>query len=228
MRIRRFLLTVGLTSALVVGPLAGLAAAHVEVTSPGATEGEEGVLTFRVPTEKDVPTVKVEVVMPTDTPLTDVLISPKAGWTYALTMAKPSKPLTNEDGNPVTEIVSRVTWTATNGGIKPNEFDQFQVLADPLPKASQLTFKALQTYGDGSVVSWIQEPVAGAPDPDFPAPVLALAAGDEPADAVGADDRVPTSSSTSTVLGSIALGVGILALLGVGWVLIGQRRRAAR
>ena len=228
MQIRRFVTTVGLASVMLVGPLAGLAAAHVEVTSPDATQGQEGVLTFRVPTEKDVPTVQVEVVMPTDTPLTDVLVSPKAGWTYSLTMAKPPKPLTDEDGNPVTEIVSRVTWKATNGGIKPNEFDQFQVLADPLPKASQLTFKALQTYSDGSVVSWIQEQVAGAPEPDFPAPVLTLAAADAAGNGVGATDPAPTSSNTSTVLASVALGLAVVALLGVGWVMISQRRRTAR
>ena len=32
----------------------------------------------------------------------------------------------------------------------------------PLPKADQFVFKALQTYTDGEVVRWIEEPTGGA------------------------------------------------------------------
>ena len=225
MRYRNLFATGAVTAALLLGPMAGLAAAHVTITSPGATQGDEGVITFRVPTEKDVATTKVVVVMPTDTPLTDVLVSPKAGWNYSLTMAAPAKPLTNEEGNPVTQIVSRVTWTATGGGIKPDEFDQFDILADPLPAAKQLTFKALQTYADGSVVSWIQEPVAGAPEPDFPAPVLTLADPDSTAQSAASP---PSSSDVgAVVLAAGALAVSLIALAGVCALLVRSRRRPA-
>lgn len=232
MRTRRLLATTAATALLLVGPLAGAASAHVVVTAPGATQGDEGVLTFRVPTEKNVPTTKVEVALPTDTPIKAISIKPKAGWTDKVTTAAPSSPLTGENGQAVTEIVTRITWTATAGGIKPDSFDEFEVLADPLPKVKELVFKVLQTYGDGSIVSWIQEPVAGAPEPDFPAPVLRLA----PADAstsgavVAADVSAlpPATLGTSTpnVLAGSALGVGVLALIGVGYLIVRTRRNS--
>jgi hypothetical protein len=36
-------------------------------------------------------------------------------------------------------------------------------------------FKAVQTYSDGTVVSWIEPVVKGTPAPEHPAPVLRLA-----------------------------------------------------
>ncbi len=51
----------------------------------------------------------------------------------------------------------------------------FTVLAGTLPSASnQLVFKALQTYSDGTVISWIDPIVEGAPAPDHPTPILKL------------------------------------------------------
>jgi hypothetical protein len=41
-------------------------------------------------------------------------------------------------------------------------------------KPNKLTFKVIQTYSNGDAVSWIQETVKGAPEPDHPAPVLEL------------------------------------------------------
>jgi hypothetical protein len=35
-------------------------------------------------------------------------------------------------------------------------------------------FKAVQTYGDGTVVRWIEDQPKGAPEPEHPAPVLTL------------------------------------------------------
>ena len=228
---RRLLAAASLTALLLVGPLAGLASAHVEITAPDATQGEEAVLTFRVPTEKDVPTVKVEIALPTDTPIASVSVKPQPGWSYKITTAAPSTKITNEDGDPITEIVSRVTWTATAGGTKPGEFEEFQILADPLPKTKELVFKALQTYSDKSVVSWIQTPVAGAPEPAFPAPTLTLAAPDAAENVVTAADVSSSGTSqpsnTGTILGSIGLGVAVLALLGAGYAVSRTRRRQA-
>ncbi len=45
------------------------ASAHVTVQGPGATQGGFTKLTFRVPTEKDVATTKIEIAFPVDTPI---------------------------------------------------------------------------------------------------------------------------------------------------------------
>ena len=39
---------------------------------------------------------------------------------------------------------------------------------------SSLEFKAIQTYSDGTSVSWIEDTVKGAPAPEHPAPILKL------------------------------------------------------
>ena len=82
--------------------------------------------------------------------------------------------MASDDGD-VTEAVSKITWTATAGGLNPGEFDLFTISAGPLPtKPNQLTFKAIQTYSNGDVVSWIEQTVKGAPEPEHPAPTLTL------------------------------------------------------
>jgi uncharacterized protein YcnI len=96
------------------------------------------------------------------------------GWDVAVDTTTLSKPVKSDDGG-VTEAVSKITWTATAGGLAPGQFDLFTVSAGPLPtKTDKMTFKAIQTYDDGEVVSWIQRTVKGAPEPDHPAPTLIL------------------------------------------------------
>jgi hypothetical protein len=59
--------------------------------------------------------------------------------------------------------------------VGPSQFGAFTVLVGTLPaKPSKVVFKILQTYSDGTVVSWIEPVVKGAPDPEHPAPVLRL------------------------------------------------------
>ena len=60
-----------------------------------------------------------------------------------------AKPVKTDDGE-VTEAVSKITWTATAGGLEPGQFDLFTISAGPLPtKPNKLTFKAIQTYSNG-------------------------------------------------------------------------------
>lgn len=236
-RRRRWAVVGAVTTALLLGPLAGIASAHVTVISPGATQGGYTKVTFRVPTESDSPTTKVEVAMPTDTPIASVRVQPHDGWSYEVTTAAPETPLSDDDG-PITEIVTRVVWTATGDGIKPGEFDEFNISAGPLPDADQVVFKVLQTYGDGEVVSWIEESVPGAEEPEHPAPVLALApaTGDEMGTTSAADattGEVPTatdvaapvvSDSTPTTLAVIGLVLAVVAVIGAGYAVLRTRR----
>lgn len=175
MKTRRLLTTAAAALTLLAVPLAGPALAHVTVQGPGATQGGYSKLTFRVPTEKDVPTTKLEVAFPADAPLASVSVKPHAGWTYAITKGAPAVPF-SANGAPVTSVVQRITWTATAGGIKPGEFDEFDVSAGPLATVPTLTFKALQTYSDGTVVRWIETRTPGGAEPEHPAPSVTLAA----------------------------------------------------
>jgi len=184
MRIRNVVAVCGISIAALVGPLAGVALAHVEVNAtPDATQGGSAALSFEVPSEKEVSTVSVEIALPTETPILDVTVPPIDGWELSLRTAAAPAGLTGQDGQPVTEVVSSVVWTAIGVGIPPEESVDFVIGAGRLPTVDRISFPVAQTYSDGSVVSWAQESVDGAGEPDFPAPVIFLAPGVEPAPA---------------------------------------------
>jgi uncharacterized protein YcnI len=194
--------------------IAGSAAAHVSVSADDATQGGYAKVTFRVPNETDdVNTTKVAVFFPQSQPLAEVAVQPHPGWSYQVKTTTLANPISSDDGQ-VTEAVSQVVWTAdsTASAIKPGEFDEFDVSAGPLPMASSMVFKALQTYSDGTVVRWIDEAPAGGPEPEHPAPTLALTA-------AGSDGAAPAASSggsgtsgratTALVLSIVALVVAL-------------------
>ncbi len=176
MQIRRFRLVVLAAVAVALVALVALpAAAHVTITPSSAPKGGEAVLSFNVPNEEpNANTVKLEVLFPTKNPIPSVSTQPMYGWTVAAETTTLAKPVQTDDGE-VTQAVSKLTWTATNGGLQPGEFDLFTISAGPLPtKTNKLTFKVVQTYSNGDVVSWIQQTVKGTPEPEHPAPTLTL------------------------------------------------------
>jgi uncharacterized protein YcnI len=243
---RRSLSLIAVSAAAAVLASASTASAHVTVNPNNATQGGFAKLTFRVPTERDVATTKLEVAFPADQPLAFFNVKPHAGWSYKVTKAKLATPIT-VFGEKLTEAVSRVTWTAEGAAnaIKPGEFDEFDVSVGPLPTAPQMVFKALQTYADGQVVRWIEPRAAGAADPEHPAPVLTLTAA-APADSASASPTATASAEPSetgtglSVNGSndtgdddsdaagarswVALGLGALALI-VALISVATRRR---
>jgi periplasmic copper chaperone A len=231
------LLAVGGVAAAAIGLTAVPALAHVTVSSPGATQGGFGVLTFRMPNEADnANATGLKVQLPADQPLASVSVKPQAGWSYTVTRAKLAQPTTDDDGNQVTDYPSVVDWKATAGGIRPGEYNEFQLSVGPLPKAGSMTFKALQTYSNGETVSWIEVPAAGSSDePEHPAPTLKLAvAADTGATAPTTTTAAPASSSgddasSGSVTGAYVLGgIGLVAgLAALGVAVSGRRRRTA-
>jgi uncharacterized protein YcnI len=164
--------------------------AHVTVNPNEAAQGGFAKLTFRVPNETDsANTIKLDVQIPIDPPLASVSVQPKAGWTAEVKKSPLTTPVTDDDGNTVTEAVSEIIWSG--GQIKPGEFDEFNISVGPLPDKDSMTFNAIQSYDDGTDVKWIEAAVQGQPEPEHPAPVLKLTA------AASADHSSPSSSSSS-------------------------------
>ena len=86
--------------------------------------------------------------------------------------------LKTDDGT-ITDAVSEITWTG--GKIAAGHYEDFDVAFGQLPEdTGQLVFKTLQTYSDGTIARWIEEPQGGE-EPENPAPVLKLTAGTTPA-----------------------------------------------
>ncbi len=207
---------------------AGLASAHVTVSSPDASAGGFGKLVFRVPNESDAAsTVKVRIQIPTDTPLASLRTQPIPGWTATTTKLRLDPPVTDDDGNEITEAISVVEFTATAGaGIGPGEFQEFALSGGPFPDAESLTFPVVQTYSDGSESAWIEPTVDGQAEPEHPAPVLSLTA-ETTTDTTGGAADETAAHSHDEVTGApagVALFLAILALVvAIAGVVLGWR-----
>ena len=227
------LFTVAGVAAVSIGLTALPALAHVSVTSSDATQGGFGVITFRMPNELEkANATELKVQLPATQPLASLAVKPQPGWTYTITRDKLATPLTDDDGNQVTDYPSVIDWKATAGGIKPGEYADFDLSVGPLPKAESMTFKALQSYSDGTLVSWIDVPTAGSTtEPDHPAPTLTLAAasagGTAPSTAPAAPAASGDDASKGSVTGAyIVGGIGLLAgLAALALAATGRRRR---
>ncbi|MGW3609758.1 YcnI family copper-binding membrane protein [Micromonospora sp. NPDC005163] len=217
---------------------AGPASAHVTVNPKEATQGGYARVAFRVPNESDTAsTTKVEIVLPENAPVGSVSTMPVPGWTVAVEKRKVDPPI-EVHGTPITEAVAKLTWTATgDAGVKPGQFQEFPVSMGPLPQVDSMVFKTLQTYSDGNVSRWIDEPAAGGEEPENPAPVLTLAAAAPSgsaapatsANAAGApaDDDDDEGEGTAVGLGIAGLVAGIAGLVLGGLAFARTRREPA-
>jgi uncharacterized protein YcnI len=180
----RALTTAAAATALYLLSCAGMAAAqaHVHVDADDSARGGTTIVTFRVPNEspKGSPTTELTVALPNVASASAEVLP---GWTVKL------------DKDPAAGTVRGVTWTATPGaGIPADQFELFPVLVT-LPDADTASFPATQTYADGTVVHWDQQPLPGGGEPEHPAPELTLTA----AEAGDPDDHHMPAAPTATV-----------------------------
>src|SRR5699024_298995 len=128
------------------------------------------------PVEKDMNTTEVELKVPEGIDFVNVM--PEENWDYVF----------EKDEN---DIITAVTWTATDDGIGTNEFSEFFFVASNPSEPGEFSWEAYQTYEDGSVVEW-----TGDPDADEPASVTEVIAGD--AVAQHGDEGQTTSEETTS------------------------------
>lgn len=125
---------------LLVALLLPVAAAHATVrTETGLAESKVAASeTYRlgVPTEKEVATTQVRLVVPAGLTITRFQVMP--GFTHTVKL--------NDTG-----LVTEVTW---RGRIAPMEYARFFFQARNPEQAGTLSWKVYQTYADGSVVAW--------------------------------------------------------------------------
>lgn len=167
---------VGITAAVAaaIAVMPGLAQAHVTV-QPGSVEGGDfSVVAFRVPNERDdASTTQVRVTLPKDRPIGSVQTTAMPGWKISTASRQLDKPIEVE-GEKLTSVVSEVTWTAAAGGIRPGQFQDFQLSLGQLPESGKMVFNALQTYSNGEKVNWNQVSIDPSVEPEHPAPVLTI------------------------------------------------------
>jgi uncharacterized protein YcnI len=223
-RIWRRLGAVTLAAGIGVGASLALTApvsAHVHVIPDSTAVGSYAKLTFRVPNEEDAAdTVKLVVTVPSDHPLRSVSIKPHPGWTATSTLVALPKPVNIGDAT-ITKAVSTITWTALPGqGIKPGQFDEFEVSAGPIPTgAKELSFPAAQYYSNNTIVNWNQPTPASGQEPEHPTPAFAVTAAKPEGHTMDVSDSsaAPPAASTSD---GLARGLGtaglVFGLAGIG------------
>ncbi len=126
--------------------------AHVTLSPKEAVVGYT-TFTVNVPTEKEIPTVAVRLVIPEGVEVHGVL--PVAGWTHTekkMEMDGNEKPDHEGDESSHHGKVTEIVWSG--GKIADGEFMQFPISISYAGDPKQLVWKAYQTYSDGSIVAW--------------------------------------------------------------------------
>lgn len=132
--------------AFVAGAI-GLAEGHVLVIPEEARAGVVQRYGILIPSEKPVPTVRIEVQFPEGLEVTE--LEAVAGWRISSQ-----------------RIRDRAISTVWEGGsIPPGQYAEFGLLAISPDKSTILTWKVIQTYQDGSETHWIGPPGAAFPGP---------------------------------------------------------------
>jgi uncharacterized protein YcnI len=140
-----------LTSALIAVTLPAAAFAHVVVTPGQAGVGAELTFNVSVPNEQQTPVTNLKLDIPDG--VTDVTPTSKDGWTIT----------TTTNGDTKDPEATAIVWS--NGTIPVGQRQDFSFSAQVPANATDLDWKAYQTYGDGTVVHWDQKP-AGSDDAD--------------------------------------------------------------
>ena len=138
-------------SLAVASLLATTTYAHITVQPKQSAPGKTETYTLRVPTEKAIPTIGVEVEFPETLEVTS--FEAKPGWKI------------EEKKNAAGKLIGVVL----SGSIPPAQSVQFNFTARNPSGEGKLSFKAIQVYQDGSKVEW-----TGPEGSRMPAPFVEL------------------------------------------------------
>ncbi|UXU55429.1 YcnI family protein [Staphylococcus agnetis] len=141
-------------SILIIGIILGCqnVEAHVTLNPNTSAPGAYDEYQVRVPVERDVPTVKLELEVPDGVALSSV--APVPGFKHTFEMDKQDN-------------IKKVTWEATGKGIGAHEHVNFPIVVANPEKEGKFVWKAIQTYKDGKQVKWTD----ANEDSEHPAPV---------------------------------------------------------
>lgn len=165
---KRLLLAGSAVTGLVV---IGVASAHVGTNPSKAPAGQTSVIGFLIGHGCDgSPTRSVSIQLPAG--ITAAKPRPKPGWKIAIKRGKLPVPIKDFDGNTVTTGVLAITWSG--GSLADAWYDAFEIrLGMPNTPGKTLYFPTVQRCTKG-VHRWIEIPRKGQPEPEEPAPGVAL------------------------------------------------------
>lgn len=140
------------TAALLLLPVT--LGAHAVVQPAEAPPGAYQRYVLRVPTEREVPTTRVEIRFPAA--VTVVSFADVPGWELEV----------------MTDSAGRIVGAAWTGSLPPQRFVEFPFIAVNPREDVTIAWPVTQTYAGGEVVEW-----AGPEDADTPASVTRVTAG---------------------------------------------------
>jgi uncharacterized protein YcnI len=190
------LLALAIASTVISIGLTSNAMAHVVVSPKQVEPAAFQTFTVSVPNEKDIATTSIKLTLPSG--LQYVTPTTKAGWNIAI------------DTFSDTASVRSITWSG--GAIAAGFRDEFTFSAQVPAKPTDLTWKAYQTYADGTVVSWD----ASETDNDTnkgPASITKVTSSESRPQS--ADQTVPTTDSTAnraTIISITAVLISFIAI----------------
>lgn len=131
--------------------------AHVVVTPNEAGAAQPVNFTVGVPTEEDVPTVGLRIVIPEG--VDSVTPNVKPGWNIEIKKGFIGmKGEILNTGERAPERVTEIIWSG--GSIPAGQRDEFVFRALTPANESELVWRAYQTYEGGNVVAWDADPKA--------------------------------------------------------------------
>ena len=228
----------------VLALLAAPAAAHITPDKDEVAAGSYNDVTLTVPHGcDDSPTKQLIIEVPESLNAVTPQVHP--GWDITIQKEALTPPVTDAEGEEVTERMASVTITAKPGNELPHGFrDQFTLgFKTPETPDEYLFFKVVQKCAVGET-AWIEEYTGDGEEPEHPAPAVKIgpaeegegdggtettvAAGDgsdegESASGDGAED----DDDSSNGLGIAGIVLGGLGLITGGAALATTRKKAA-
>ncbi|OAB45633.1 YcnI family protein [Paenibacillus antarcticus] len=161
---------------------AGVASAHVTVKPTASTPGAWETYTIKIPVERDIPTTKVTLKIPTGVDFKQY--QPVPDWQTSTTKDTSGK-------------VSSITWTATGNGIATGEFQTFNFVVQNPEADASLAWDAYQYYKDGNIVEWTGD--EGSESPHSITVIAAASASEEPSNNSNEGHDETSGTTTPTV-----------------------------
>jgi uncharacterized protein YcnI len=169
--------------------------AHSTVTPSQSTTSKYENFVLSVPTEKEVPTVGLRLLIPEG--LDKITPQVKPGWKIDVKK--------NSDG-----VVTEIDWTG--GSIPAGQKDIFQFTARTPKDNATLIWKVYQTYQGGEVVAWDRDPKTPAKEGETVNPYSVTEVKADTGNSVPVANTNQSNNKLPYVLSVAALAISLFAL----------------
>ncbi len=188
------------------------AAAHVVVKPAEVMTAGFYTFTVGVPNEKEVPVSEVKLLIPNG--VRHVSPTQKAGWEISL----------EKEGEGTAQKVTSITW---RGGTIAVDFrDDFLFSAQTPDGATQLEWRAYQTYADGTTVAWDRAAEGGHGGDDNTGPFSVTKVVAEDPNKASSLKEAEQKADEATSAAQTAFYVGVAGVVvGLIGIFLGSRKR---